>query len=236
MPNTTSEQQIKIAKDFVAIHTAPFDQWTVSLTQSQLSEDERYLRIYPSILAGVFGECNPLDAEYDEQGNLVKEATLFEVEISKFESKCGLTSTFIFEHNPAINNNLKYMLLVHSGLKKFGTTEDGEDYIGEIYYVIAEDKNGNRWVSPETFPGCVVRDDDSDLEGYGIGYYFDDTRAEAQIDAYALIEKMKANSDNIDIATAWRKTESAYGSPSHDEGALIEFEREMEERPSMGGW
>lgn len=128
---------------------------------------------------------------------------------------------------------MQYNFFVGSDLKKFGTTEDGEDYLGEIYFVIAEDDYGNRWQSTETFSGCVVEDNSNDYEN---SIYFRDTREDAQFDANTLIEKMKANIEGIDIASAWTKISPTYGSPVYDESELVNFEREIDERSSMSGY
>jgi len=44
---------------------------------------------------------------------------------------------------------------IRSDLFRVGVDEDGEDYIAETFYIIAEDPKGNRYISPERFPGGI---------------------------------------------------------------------------------
>ncbi|TAN69090.1 MAG: hypothetical protein EPN17_07885 [Methylobacter sp.] len=84
---TSDSQKIEIAKKFAKLHETPFAVWTPD--KEYLSDDERYLAVYENLIIGVYGDCCGLNAEYDEEGNLINEATEFEVEVDRFESKGG---------------------------------------------------------------------------------------------------------------------------------------------------
>jgi len=46
---------------------------------------------------GVFGDCYGLNAEYDEKGDLINEATEFELVVDRFESTDDDSELFHFE-------------------------------------------------------------------------------------------------------------------------------------------
>lgn len=100
---------------------------------------------------------------------------------------------------------------VASVLVKFGITEDGEDYIGESYHVIAQDDAGNRWAHDYDFPGVKVHYDYKYSQ-----HYFEDTRIEAESSALALMERIKASGiDSVDGRDHWRSDRPAYGSKAY---------------------
>ncbi len=88
-------QKIEIAKNFAKLHQAPFAAWTPD--KEYLSDDDRYLSVYEDIIIGVYGDCYGLNAEYDEDGGLISEATEFEVEVDRFEAKGDQSELFFFE-------------------------------------------------------------------------------------------------------------------------------------------
>ena len=88
-------QKIEIAKNFAKAHEAPVAVWTPD--KEYLSEDERYLAVYENLIIGVYGDCYGLNAEYDEAGDLIGEATEFEVEVARFEAKGDRGEMFYFE-------------------------------------------------------------------------------------------------------------------------------------------
>lgn len=93
-----------------------------------------------------------------------------------------------------------------SDLKSFGRTEDGEDFIGEVYRVFAEDAKGNRWVHSSQFPS-VVRFENEWCVG------FNDIREESIAACERLIERVKkATSLNM---IWWCETRPAYGSQAY---------------------
>lgn len=69
--------------------------WTP--TKDYLSEDDRYLTVYDNLIIGVYGDCYGINAEYDEDDNLIQEATEFEVEIEGFGSTAEQAEVFCFE-------------------------------------------------------------------------------------------------------------------------------------------
>ena len=78
------KQKIEIALSFMQLHPTPISAW--SPDKEYVSEDERYLSIYDNLIMGVYGDCYGINAEYDEDGELLTEATEFEVEVVQFES------------------------------------------------------------------------------------------------------------------------------------------------------
>ena len=61
------------------------------------SDDEHYLTIYDNLMMGVYGDCYGINAEYDEDGELITEATEYEVEVVQFESPQEQSEKFTFE-------------------------------------------------------------------------------------------------------------------------------------------
>jgi hypothetical protein len=90
----SDSQKIQIAKNFAKLHQTPFAAWTPD--EDYASEDDRYLAVYDGLIHGVYGDCYGLNAEYDEDDNLIQEATEFEVAVEGFESK-GQAEKFFFE-------------------------------------------------------------------------------------------------------------------------------------------
>jgi hypothetical protein len=91
----TDSQKIEIAKTFEQLHRTSFALW--SDDKEYDSENERYLAVYENIIMGVYGDCYGVNAEYDEEGELIVEATEFEVEVARFESSSELSEIFSFE-------------------------------------------------------------------------------------------------------------------------------------------
>jgi len=91
----SDSQKIQIAKNFAKLHQTPFAAWTPD--KEYPSEDDRYLAVYDNLIMGVYGDCHGINAKYDEDDNLIQEATEFEVEVEGFESKAGKPEVFFFE-------------------------------------------------------------------------------------------------------------------------------------------
>ncbi len=88
-------QKIAIAKKFAKLHETPVAVWTPEKDYS--SDDERFLAVYENLVIGVYGDCYGINAEYDEEGELIAEATEFEVEVDRFESTGDHGDIFFFE-------------------------------------------------------------------------------------------------------------------------------------------
>ena len=112
-------------------------------------------------------------------------------------------------------------IYVSSDLYRAGTDEDGEDYIAEYYFLMAEAKDGRRWVHRESFEGAEYYEHAD--EEWGGSYGYRDIREEAEAKAEALLAQVK-KAGVIDLAK-WKSTYSAYGSSSHNEAELIAWER-----------
>jgi hypothetical protein len=91
----SDSQKIQIAKKFAKLHPTPFAAWTPD--KDYPSDDDRYLAVYDNLIHGVYGDCYGINAEYDEDDNLIQEATEFEVAVEGFESKAEQTEVFCFE-------------------------------------------------------------------------------------------------------------------------------------------
>jgi hypothetical protein len=91
----SDSQKIQIAKNFAKLHQTQFTAWTP--TKDYLSEDDRYLTVYDNLIMGVYGDCYGVNAEYDEDDNLIQEATEFEVEVEGFGSTAEQVEVFCFE-------------------------------------------------------------------------------------------------------------------------------------------
>ncbi len=91
----SDSQKIEIAKSFAKQHPTPFAAWTPD--EDYQSDDDRYLAVYDYLIAGVYGDCYGINAEYDEDDNLIQEATEFEVAVEQFESKAEEGEVFFFE-------------------------------------------------------------------------------------------------------------------------------------------
>src|SRR5690606_24986507 len=102
---------------------------------------------------------------------------------------------------------------VYSALYCAGLTEDGEEYIGHIFFVRAEAPDGRRWAHVQGFDGVSVEYD----EEFGCTYY-GDIREEASARAEALAAKIKAYLEaggKLD-PTCWNEMDPAYGSSAYD--------------------
>lgn len=86
-------KKVQVAKDFIANHkNNNVDDWFLRCSAS--TNNGKYLQIYDNLESGLFGECRG-NAEFNDDCELVKEASEFEVEISDHESKTG--NPIIFE-------------------------------------------------------------------------------------------------------------------------------------------
>lgn len=107
----------------------------------------------------------------------------------------------------------KLTFTIVSELASFGYTEDGELFTGEVYFIQAGDKFGNRWSHDHTFSGC--KRVEYDVDGYS-GICFDDLREEAKKDANKLLDKIvKSGIQDVDGRDHWRLDRPAYGSKAY---------------------
>lgn len=98
---------------------------------------------------------------------------------------------------------------VVSDIYEAGRTEDGEAFTAEVYRVVAEDRDGNRWVHQSRFAGCKVIFHEE--EGYNA---FRDIRPQALAAAEALCAKVKAaRAINLQY---WSEDRPAYGSKAYE--------------------
>jgi hypothetical protein len=103
----SNSQKIEIAKNFAKLHETPVAVWTPD--KDYLSDDERYLAVYENLIIGVYGDCYGINAEYDDAGDLINEATEFEVEVDRFESKSDRGEIFFFEISSELTGAGKFI-------------------------------------------------------------------------------------------------------------------------------
>jgi hypothetical protein len=97
---------------------------------------------------------------------------------------------------------------VTSYLHQFGHTDDGVPFIGEVYHLLAEDADGNRWSHSAKFPGVGVLTDEFGQQ------YFSDIRDQATARAEALLARVIARG-TIDLYY-WEMSRPAYGSKAYE--------------------
>lgn len=104
---------------------------------------------------------------------------------------------------------------VGSDLYCAGRTEDGEEYIAEVFYVCVEFTNGVRMRHNQTFRS-VERTQETDDEGYGM-VFFKDLRVEAEAKAQRLADRVKAALEEGRVLDAayWNEMDPVYGSPAY---------------------
>jgi hypothetical protein len=98
----------------------------------------------------------------------------------------------------------KYQLGVISEYYRAGRDEDGEDYIAEVYLVVAEFVDGSRFTHPSTFKGAKYYSNE-DTFGY------EDIRDEARSEACKVLHSLP---NDIDFST-WFESAPRYGSESY---------------------
>jgi hypothetical protein len=95
-----------------------------------------------------------------------------------------------------------------SDLYVAGRTEEGREYTAEVYFVMAEDEQGNRWTHYAHFPGCEVGTDDEGLP------FFSDVRDVAKARAGHLLDRILESGGAMNLSH-WRDTSPAYGSAAY---------------------
>ena len=95
-----------------------------------------------------------------------------------------------------------------SDLKSYGLTEDGEDFIGEIFIVYAENERGDRWQHRTRFNGVRVEHSE-----WGTGFI--DTRSQAEECCMFLIDRFEKSDHLWD--KLWSEARPAYGSDAYIE-------------------
>lgn len=100
---------------------------------------------------------------------------------------------------------------VASELYRAGRTEDGEDYIAEIYLVTVEFAGGEVYAHKVSFPGCKVEQDE---EGYD---HFGDIRPQQEARAQSLCDRVQrhiAAGGSLDMSH-WSFWRTVYGSRAY---------------------
>lgn len=86
------QQKIETAQAFVRAHKdSNIDNWQ----PLSVHGDHKWLAVYDNIVNGVYGECTT-DEECDEEGNVIVEASSFEIEIDSHDHFEGRSVIFSF--------------------------------------------------------------------------------------------------------------------------------------------
>lgn len=109
-----------------------------------------------------------------------------------------------------------------SDLKDYGYTEDGEKYIGEVFYVYVANERGDRWMHETSYPGVRV------YHGPEGQVAFEDTRNSARAWCELFVARIREKG-KINLAH-WSQTNPVYGSDAYIEygqAADLAWEREQ---------
>jgi len=109
-----------------------------------------------------------------------------------------------------------------SDLKDYGYTEDGEKFIGEVYFIEVENKRGDRWRHRTTFDG--VRKEQWEE---GTAYLDNRPQARAQCERMVVAIQRKGKIDT----QHWYQSHCRYGSEAYldyGQAADLAWEREQE--------
>jgi len=104
---TNNLNKIEIAKEFEKQYHPLLAIWTPD--EEYGSEEERYLGIYENLLVGVYGDCYGVNAEFDQDGELISEATEYEVEVAQLEDYGDGTEKFCFEIDNELSGASKFI-------------------------------------------------------------------------------------------------------------------------------
>ena len=99
---------------------------------------------------------------------------------------------------------------VASDAYEAGHTEDGQQYTAELYYIVAEDEDGNRWRHNVDFHGCIVY---RDFDGVPL---FRDIRAKQNERVTTLLNQIIIHAGELDM-THWTNMRPAYGSYAYQQ-------------------
>jgi hypothetical protein len=116
---------------------------------------------------------------------------------------------------------------ITSYLHKFGTTEDGEDFIAEVLFIVAESRDGSRFSHFATFP-CTEEMFDEE-EGLP---YFPDMREEARSKAEALLTRIHESGVTFETLNPeyWTEIAPAYGSKAYVDMDMESVYADLERR------
>jgi hypothetical protein len=101
-------------------------------------------------------------------------------------------------------------ICVASDVYEAGRTDDGQSYTAELFYVMAEDGDGNRWRHAVDFHGCNISYDSEGLP------HFEDVRANANIRAATLLNKLIVDGGKLDMMR-WNAIRPVYGSSAYQQ-------------------
>lgn len=132
-------------------------------------------------------------------------------------------NTHIVTNNTSRKMNIKGMQVYFaSDLKDYGYTEDGEKFIGEVFFVEVENKRGDRWRHRTRFDG--VR-----KEQWEEGIVYMDNRPEARAQCERMVAAIQ-RTGKIDTQH-WYQSRPAYGSEAYlDYGQAEDLALERMER------
>lgn len=93
--NNSHEKQV--VDDFVSLHrNSDINDWFLQC--SSYAKSEKYFELYAKLVGDVFGTTIN-DAQYNDDGEIIKAATEYSIEISGLESKSGNPIIFDWEES-----------------------------------------------------------------------------------------------------------------------------------------
>jgi len=98
---------------------------------------------------------------------------------------------------------------IQSDLKSFGHTEDGEDYIGEVFFVVAQSPDGHQWRHNIDFDGVAVHQEEDFI-------WFEDIRVHSSAKAHKLLAKIYQAGGADVTNNHWSIFRSVYGSLAYN--------------------
>lgn len=115
---------------------------------------------------------------------------------------------------------------VRDDLVKVGVSEDGEDELGLVYYVIARGPDGRQWAHNRSFLNKQKRYDPED----GVYFYRDDEGKASRQVAHLLsqITEAVAHGGQPNFAAHWNEIDPAYGSDAYQELDAMHYFRDTE--------
>jgi hypothetical protein len=88
------KQKIEVAKNFARFHPSAFAMW---LQGREHDLEGYYLTVFDDLIAGVYGECYGVNAEFDGDGFQIQEATKYEVNVDRYDLNDSHAEIFCFE-------------------------------------------------------------------------------------------------------------------------------------------
>lgn len=110
---------------------------------------------------------------------------------------------------------------------KFGVTEDGEDFIGEVFYIVATDADGYRFTHELRF-STVYSVEPEHEDDYG---FRSDTGAKNSAELFASLLPKTFDPDD---SACWEESRPCYGSPAYIKSGQGYIDKQQEIADDLG--